>query len=131
MAIRCSVISWAARKSSIRTLDKSGWKRPDAIATTGMPAATSSDSTTFDSHSGGGNITPATLCAILRAAARSAAWLMWSHVSSTTSGSARSAGKRADEQFAQICGARIRVDQGDPCALRGGEERARRHSACS
>ena len=53
-----------------------GWKRPDAIATTGMPAAASSESTTFDSHSGGGRMTPATLCAILRAAARSAAWLM-------------------------------------------------------
>ena len=106
----------------MRTLDKSVWKRPEAIATTGMPAAVSSDSTTFDSHNGGGRITPATLCAILRAAARSAAWLMWSQrIEHELSGSACGAGQRADEQLAQIGGARIRVDQRDARPLRAGQ----------
>ena len=98
---------------------------PVAIATTGMPAAASSEAMAFDSHSGGGRITPATLCASLRAAARSAAGFRSSQFSSTSCAAVRAAPvERADQQLAQVGGAGVGVDQRDARACAPASERA-------
>ncbi len=73
----------------MRTQHTSGRGRPVATATTGMPAAASSEEIATDSQSGGGRMTPATFCASLRAAARSIAGLKLSHFSTTSCAAVR------------------------------------------
>ena len=117
------VISRAAAKSSIRTLSALARGRPMATVTTGMPATSSSFSTGCDSDSGGGRITPSTLVVRKRrvASACSSA-LSDSQASRTRWQPARArAFERADQELAEIGGARIGVEHADMGRFAGGE----------
>ena len=97
-------------------------KRPEAIATTGTPPSTSSATTAFDSHRGGGRITPATLLASARAALRCGLGIkVIPGIDDQLRGGSRGAAQGADQQLAQIGGAGVGIDQRDARFARRGQ----------
>ena len=124
--MRCSVISRAALKSSMRTHDTSSRARPVASATAGTPSAAKAAAMAFDSHSGGGRITPAMPSASFCAAAFSCAGLRLSQRSSTSCAAVRCEPSSAPTSISrQVGGAGIRIDERDARVARAGQHAGR------
>ena len=125
-AIRCAVISRAAWKSSMRTQDTSSRALPVARATAGTPSAANAAAMAFDSHSGGGRITPAMPSESFCAAAFSCAGLRLSQRSSTSCAAVRCEPSSAPTSISREIGrAGVRIDERDARVARAGEHARR------